>query len=283
MMPASRIEWTDETINPVTGCTKVSEGCENCYAERMARRLQKIGEPAYVNGFKVTLHPKRLSFDHWKKPHRVFLCSMGDLFHDDVPVAFIQDTFAAVSKRPHLTFQLLTKRPERMLRLNRHLRWPPNLWMGVSIELEKYMERITPLMCTKAALLFASMEPLLGPVEDLSLLRYLDWVIVGGESGPRARPMEESWVIPIQNECKRLDIPFFFKQWGGRGRGNKGKRVLLGRTWNEFPRSKISTSVVERSHALSVSTRVHRNPLGQYTTAIASLTSATERTWKSKT
>lgn len=233
-MNRSHIEWTDATWNPVTGCTKVSQGCKHCYAERMARRLQAMGSPRYAHGFRVTLHPGLLTQPfHWIKPRRVFVNSMSDVFHPDVPDDFIADIFAVMAKTPQHTYQLLTKRPERLAQLASRLPFPPNVWVGTSAESQAALSRIRWLQQVPAAVRFLSCEPLLGPLADLPL-DGIHWVIVGGESGPQARPMARDWVIEIRDQCVARGIPFLFKQWGGVKRTRAG-RLLDGRTWEELP------------------------------------------------
>jgi protein gp37 len=233
-MAQSKIEWTESTWNPVTGCTKVSPGCKNCYAERMAKRLQAMGQANYVNGFRVTLHEHMLSRPlEWKKPQMIFVNSMSDLFHEEVPLEFIKKVFAVMQEAHWHHFQVLTKRSERLLSLNTELVWPENVWMGVSVETEKYTYRIDHLRKTGAKVKFLSLEPLLGPLPDLDLTN-IDWVIVGGESGPRARSMDKAWVVEIRQQCQLQSVPFFFKQWGGTRKSKTG-RVLDGRTWNSMP------------------------------------------------
>ena len=232
----SHIEWTDATWNPVTGCTKVSQGCKHCYAERMAHRLQAMGSPRYRNGFQVTLHADLLNQPlHWTKPRRVFVNSMSDVFHPDVPDTFIADIFAVMAQTPQHTYQILTKRPERLARLAGCLPFPPHVWIGTSVESLEVMSRIRWLREVPAAVRFLSCEPLLGPLPNL-LLEGIHWVIVGGESGPHARPMHPEWVLDIRDQCVAQEIPFFFKQWGGVQRTRAG-RLLEGRLWNEFPES----------------------------------------------
>ena len=230
----SAIEWTEATWNPVTGCTKVSTGCKHCYAERMAWRLQKMGQPRYANGFELTLQEDVLEIPFtWKKPRLVFVNSMSDLFHEEVPISFIQEAFGVMHRASWHTFQILTKRSERLLDVARTLDWPSNVWMGVSVERSDYTYRIEHLCQVGSAIRFLSLEPLLGPLPSLGL-RGIDWVIVGGESGPGARPMEREWVIDIKNQCKSHDVPFFFKQWGGTNKKRNG-RQLEGRTWDDLP------------------------------------------------
>jgi len=230
----SGIEWTEITWNPVTGCTKLSPGCKHCYAERMARRLKAMGQPKYANGFRLTTHAECLDQPlDWEKPRMIFVNSMSDLFHKDVPVSFIQDVFEVMRQASWHTFQVLTKRSRRLLELDREIDWPPNVWMGVSVESKDYTWRIDHLRRTRAPIKFLSLEPLLGPLPQLDL-HSIDWVIVGGESGPGARPMSEEWVIDIRNQCQAADVPFFFKQWGGVRRKEAG-RELRGRTWSQMP------------------------------------------------
>lgn len=234
MSEKSAIEWTGSTWNPVTGCSKISTGCRNCYAERMARRLQAMGQPNYRNGFGVTLHPHVVDLPlAWKTPRTIFVNSMSDLFHEEVPTAFIQKIFSVMVKAKGHRFQVLTKRSERLLTLSAGLPWTRNIWMGVTVEDGSVIDRIDHLRKTGAAVKFLSIEPLLGPLPELSLAG-VDWVIVGGESGPGARYMDPSWVIDIQGQCVSAGVPFFFKQWGGTDKKKTG-RILEGRTWDEMP------------------------------------------------
>jgi len=234
MASNSSIEWTESTWNPLTGCTKISPGCKNCYAEHMARRLQAMGQPNYINGFKLTIHDHVLELPlHWNKPRTILVNSMSDLFHKQVPVEYIQRAFNIMGRANWHQFQILTKRSDRLLDLNDDLPWMPHIWMGVSVENREYTFRIDHLRKTGASVKFLSLEPLLGPLAKLNL-KGIDWVIVGGESGPRARPMDQSWVIDIQKQCERSGVPFFFKQWGGVNRKKVGRR-LGGREWNEMP------------------------------------------------
>jgi len=230
----SRIEWTECTWNPVTGCTNISAGCLNCYAERMARRLQAMGQPNYRNGFRLTLHPHMLELPlRWKQPRTIFVNSMSDLFHKDVPFDFIEKVFDVMCRGPQHCFQVLTKRSRRLAHLSPRLPWPDNIWMGVTVENDDCAFRIEHLRQTGAAVKFVSFEPLLAPVAEISL-EGVDWAIVGGESGPAARPMQEEWVIDIRDRCRAAQIPFFFKQWGGVNKKRNG-RTLENRTWNETP------------------------------------------------
>lgn len=230
----SSIEWTEATWNPVTGCTKISPGCKHCYAERMAMRLKAMGQPNYVNGFKLTLHEKALQLPlRWKKPQTIFVNSMSDLFHEDVPGDFIIRVFDVMRRANWHRFQVLTKRSDRLLEFSPHLQWEPHIWMGVSVENQDYVYRIDDLRQTGAGIKFLSLEPLLGSLTNLDLQR-IDWVIAGGESGPGSRPIQESWVVDIRNQCLNAEIPFFFKQWGGVNKKRAG-RLLEGRTWDQVP------------------------------------------------
>lgn len=230
----SSIEWTEATWNPTTGCTKISPGCKFCYAERMAERLQAMGQPNYRNGFDLTLHDHMVELPlRWKKPQTIFVNSMSDLFHDDVPVDFIQRVFSVMARAHWHRFQVLTKRSARLRELSGTLSWHPNIWMGVSVENADYAFRVDDLRETGAHIKFLSLEPLLGPLKDLNL-QGIHWAIVGGESGPRSRPIEEQWVMDIRDQCVRAHVPFFFKQWGGTNKKKAG-RLLAKRTWDEMP------------------------------------------------
>ncbi len=234
MASNSSIEWTESTWNPVTGCNKISPGCKHCYAERMAKRLQAMGQANYANGFDLTLQPAMLELPlRWRRPQRIFVNSMSDLFHDDVPVDYVQRVFEVMRKASWHQFQVLTKRAERLAELGPWLSWPANVWMGVSVESDRYTGRIVHLRSTAAAVKFLSIEPLLGPISELDL-RGIDWVIVGGESGPGARPMAAEWVRQIRDLCAEQRVPFFFKQWGGVRKKQTG-RTLDGRLHDEFP------------------------------------------------
>jgi len=229
------IEWTEATWNPVTGCDKISQGCKFCYAERMAKRLQAMGTERYKDGFKITLHHDLLDLPlRWKSPRVIFVNSMSDLFHPKVPVEFIQAVFETMQKASHHTFQVLTKRSERLRELAPLLPWPENVWMGVSVEDDQVIERIDDLRAVDAAVRFLSCEPLIGPLGTINL-DGIHWVIVGGESGPGARPMQPEWVDSIQRQCKKGKVPFFFKQWGGVQKHRTG-RELHGREYNGMPR-----------------------------------------------
>jgi protein gp37 len=230
----STIEWTDMTWNPVTGCTKVSQGCKHCYAERMAQRLQAMGNARYQQGFAVTLHEDLIEEPlKWGRPRLVFVNSMSDLFHEEVPFAFIQRVFDTMRQAPQHVFQILTKRSARLLEMAHDLPWSENIWMGVSVEDAQVICRINHLQQVPAHIRFLSCEPLIGPLDALPL-EGIHWVIVGGESGPGARPMQPAWVDSILLQCRNAGVPFFFKQWGGAQKKRKG-RVLHGRTYNEFP------------------------------------------------
>lgn len=234
MAQVSTIEWTEKTWNPLTGCDKVSPGCKNCYAERMTKRLKAMGSPNYKNGFKLTCHPNSLSIPYdWKKPCTVFVNSMSDLFHKDVPEDFIHKVFSVMAMNQHHQFQVLTKRSERLFEISARLKWKHNIWMGVSVENQDYAYRINHLRETGAMVKFLSIEPLLGPIPDLNL-NGIDWVIIGGESGPKSRPMEPAWVDQIHERCEQAKVPFFFKQWGGVHKKKAG-RLLKGKVWDQMP------------------------------------------------
>jgi len=243
-MKRSRIEWTESTWNPVTGCTKISAGCTNCYAERMAKRLHAMGQPNYKNGFKVTCHEHALELPlKWRKPQVIFVNSMSDLFHEDIPEQFIARVFDVMLRADWHRFQVLTKREERLRELSQRLPWPENVLMGVTVENIACINRITALQNTTAKIKFLSMEPLLEPIENLDL-RGIDWVIVGGESGFGARPMKEEWVTDIKLQCEANGVPFFFKQWGGVNKKSTG-RTLLGRTWDAVPEALFAWSILK--------------------------------------
>ena len=244
MATKSKIEWTQSTWNPVRGCTRVSEGCRFCYAERIAARFSKEGfayeglakmtkaGPRWSN--KVRLIPELLDAPlKWKKPQLIFVNSMSDLFHEDVPLGFILDVFDTMTKAGQHHFQVLTKRSQRLAKLSCEIQWPKNVWMGVSVESQDYTFRIDDLRQTGANVKFLSLEPLIEALPNLDLA-YIDWVIVGGESGPQSRPMQEEWVIDIRDQCQQTDVPFFFKQWGGRNKKREG-RTLEGKTWDGWP------------------------------------------------
>jgi len=233
-MASSKIEWTDSTWNPLTGCTKVSPGCKNCYAERLSNRLKAMRVSNYENGFHLTIHENSLELPlTWKTPQFVFVNSMSDLFHEDVPNDFIQRVFDIMRRSSWHVFQVLTKRSDRLAVLDSEIDWPKNVWMGVSVENSDYYYRVEHLRNTRANTKFLSLEPLLGPLANLNLNK-IDWVIVGGESGPKARLMEEIWVTDIRDQCLDQKVPFFFKQWGGTNKKKSG-RLLEGRFWDEYP------------------------------------------------
>ena len=232
----SKIEWTETTWNPVTGCTKISTGCQNCYAYTLAKRLKAMSNPRYINGFDITLHydllDKPLS---WKSPRKIFVNSMSDLFHEDIPVEFIEKVFATMNKASWHTFQVLTKRSENLKKLSPSLKWSENIWMGVTVESFSEKYRIDDLKETKAKIKFLSLEPLLSSLGKIDLSN-IDWVIVGGESGPKARPMNIDWVREIRDQCIEQKTPFFFKQWGGVNKKKNG-RLLDNKLWDEYPRN----------------------------------------------
>jgi protein gp37 len=239
----SAIEWTDATWNPVTGCSKISPGCKFCYAERLAKRLQAMGNCRYVHGFDVTLHPDQLDLPlRWKQPRRIFVNSMSDLFHEAVPEPYIRRVFEVMAVAPWHSFQILTKRASRLADIGLRLVWPPNVWQGVSVENAEYLGRILELTTVPARVRFLSLEPLLGPIPNLPLQR-VDWVIVGGESGPGCRPIERNWVRSIRDQCLRAGVPFFFKQWGGRT-SKAGGRKLDGKLWSQMPNDRESQLVL---------------------------------------
>ena len=232
----STIEWTESTWNPVTGCNKISPGCKHCYAERLSKRLKAMGQENYKRGFKLTLQPHMLERPlGWKTPQTIFVNSMSDLFHKDVPLEYIQRVFDVMKRAYWHRFQVLTKRGDRLAELNEFLDWSPNVWMGVSVENKDYIHRIDKLRKTNAEIKFLSLEPLLGELNNLNLTG-IDWVIVGGESGPGARKMDKSWVTDIRDQCEMANVAFFFKQWGGVQKKKTG-RILEGKTWDELPES----------------------------------------------
>jgi protein gp37 len=233
-MARSKIEWTSFTWNPVTGCTRVSAGCANCYAHRMAMRLRAAGNPRYKNGFDLTVHEDLVSAPlAWRQPRLVFVNSMSDLFHEDIPFDFIKKVFSTMKSAHWHTFQILTKRSARLAEIAPALEWPSNVWMGVTVELEDYTERIKDLLRVPSSVRFVSFEPLLGPIDHVELTG-IDWAIVGGESGPRARPMKKEWVTKLHESCQATGVAFFFKQWGGPNKKKAG-RILDDRTWDNMP------------------------------------------------
>jgi len=240
-MAKSAIEWTESTWNPVTGCDKVSPGCKNCYAERMAKRLRAMGQRNYRDGFAVRTHHHVLDAPLlMKKPQMIFVNSMSDLFHEDVPWSFLRRVFDVMARADWHHFQVLTKRSQRLRKLACDLPWPSHIWMGVSIENNDFLHRADNLRSTDAKVKFLSLEPLIGPLPDLDP-DGIDWVIVGGESGPRARPLREEWVTEVRDRCLAESTPFFFKQWGGVRKHSTG-RLLEGRTWDEFPAAYEATA-----------------------------------------
>ena len=233
-MATSTIEWTEMTWNPTTGCTKVSQGCKFCYAEVMSKRLKAMGLEKYKDGFKVKIHPETLNDPFkWKKPRIVFVNSMSDLFHPQVPFSFIKKVFKVMNDNPQHIFQVLTKRGELLYQYHQDLNWTNNIWMGVSVEDEKVLKRVDFLRQTNAKIKFLSCEPLIGSLSNL-ILENIDWVIVGGESGRKPRPIQKTWVEEIRDNCKESKVPFFFKQWGGTNKKKAG-RILNGKTYDEMP------------------------------------------------
>lgn len=231
------------TWNPVTGCTKVSQGCKHCYAERMAKRLKAMGAPRYSQGFKLTLQEDLVDLPRsWRQPRTVFVNSMSDLFHKDVPLDFIRRVFRTMADCPQHTFQVLTKRSERLAEVATSLYWPENVWMGVSVEDDRVISRADDLREVPAKVRFLSCEPLIGPLTKLRL-DGIGWVIVGGESGPKARPMKADWVYEIQDKCEEAEVPFFFKQWGGVRKHATG-RILLDRTFDGFPERRLGLAAI---------------------------------------
>jgi protein gp37 len=235
MASVSTIEWTNSTWNPVTGCHKVSAGCANCYAERFAERFRDTPGHPYEQGFDLKIWPDRLELPlAWKEPKTIFVNSMSDLFHQEIPLAFVRRVFEVMNQAHWHRFQVLTKRADRLEKLQKNFKWTQNIWMGVSVESDKFTYRIQSLKKTNAKVKFLSLEPLLGPLPNLKL-KGIDWAIVGGESGPGARPMAKEWVVDIQKQCRKAGVPFFFKQWGGVWKKKNG-RELNGRTWDQMPR-----------------------------------------------
>ena len=235
MAQKSKIEWTESTWNPITGCTKISEGCQNCYAEKMAFRLRSMGVKKYKNGFNISMHKDNLKDPlSWMKPHIIFVCSMSDLFHEDVSEEFILKVFKTMNEANWHIFQVLTKRPKRLLELNNKINWTQNIWMGVTVESELYVNRINDLEITDAQIKFLSLEPLLSDIPEIPLSN-VDWVIAGGESGYYSRPVSPNWVRSIQHQCETQNVPFFFKQWGGVNKKKNG-RSLDGKIWAQMPK-----------------------------------------------
>ena len=239
----SAIEWTEATWNPTTGCDKTSPGCDNCYALTLSKRLKAMGQAKYQRdgdprtsgpGFGLTIHPDTLDVPRsWQSPRTIFVNSMSDLFHQSVPEGYIRDVFQVIAETPQHQYQVLTKRSKRLAEIGARLDWPANLWMGVSVENARYRFRLDHLRKVDAAVRFVSAEPLLGPLDDLNL-DAIHWLIAGGESGPRARPVEEAWLLGLRDQCDEADVPFFFKQWGGRT-PKAGGRVLDGCIYDGMP------------------------------------------------
>lgn len=255
MSDKSAIEWTEATWNPTTGCDRTSPGCDHCYAMTLAKRLKAMGSPKYQAdgdprtsgpGFALTVHPESLDVPRkWASPRLIFVNSMSDLFHAKVPIGFIRDVFAVMGETPQHTYQVLTKRSKRLAAVSDRLDWPPNMWMGVSVESARYTFRIDDLRDCGAAVRFLSLEPLLGPIPRLDL-EGIHWVIAGGESGPHARPVEYEWVADIRNQCAAASTAFFFKQWGGRTPKTNG-RTLDGEVWDEMPATAAKVVPIARS------------------------------------
>ena len=241
-MAQSSIEWTEMTLNPTTGCDKVSSGCKFCYAEIMSKRLQAMGIEKYKDNFEIRTHEDALKIPYtWKSSKVVFVNSMSDLFHEKIPLEFIKKVFKVMNDNPQHVFQVLTKRAERLYALNKELKWTHNIWMGVSVENERVKNRIDFLRNSNAKVKFISIEPLIGALPNLNLEK-IDWVIVGGESGHKPRPMNADWVIDIQEQCEKNEVAFFFKQWGGKNKKANG-RILKGRTYDEMPEIELQHSV----------------------------------------
>ncbi len=233
-MSKSKIEWTEKSWNPTTGCTKISSGCDNCYAEVLANRLKLMGVEKYKNGFNLKLHKNEVQKPTtWKKSSIIFVNSMSDLFHENIPEKFIFEVFAVMNKCHWYVFHVLTKRVISLLDLSEKLRWTSNIWMGVTVESEKYISRVEILKEVEAKVKFISFEPLLGPIPNLSL-EAIDWAIVGGESGMKARPLNKNWVLDLRQQCQEEKVSFFFKQWGGKNKKKNG-RELDGRIYSEMP------------------------------------------------
>lgn len=251
MADRSTIEWTDATWNPVTGCTKVSPGCDHCYAETFAERFRGVQGHPYAQGFDLRLWPQRLNIPlHWKRPRRIFVNSMSDLFHKDIPDDYIRGVFDVMNQADWHIFQVLTKRPSRLVRLSPTLSWPQHIWVGVSVETNAYAWRVDQLRRVPSSIRFVSAEPLLGPLDRVDF-RGIHWVITGGESGPLHRTCDPSWVRGIRDRCVASGVAYFHKQWGGRTPKSNG-RILDGRTWNEYPCVLASGGTDERNLAAVV-------------------------------
>lgn len=243
-MSNSKIEWTEITWNPTTGCNKVSSGCKNCYAEIFAKRLQAMGNKKYKNGFELTIHPDVLTEPmKWKSSRTVFVNSMSDIFHEDIPLNFLKKVFKTMNDTPQHTYQVLTKRAERLEKIADNFKWTDNIWMGVTVEDEKVISRINNLKNTPARIKFLSLEPLLGPLPNLNL-DGIHWIIVGGESGRNSREVKKEWIIDIKNQCEKNNVEFFFKQWGGMNKKANG-RELNGKTYNGMPKNPISRQIIK--------------------------------------
>ena len=241
-MAQSSIEWTEMTWNPTTGCNKLTAGCKFCYAEIMSRRLHAMGVEKYKDNFKLSIHPDALEIPYtWKKPKVVFVNSMSDLFHKDLPLEYIKKVFKVMNETPQHTYQVLTKRGDILAKYDKQLKWTANIWMGVSVEDTRVVDRIDFLRKTSAKIKFLSLEPLLSALPNLNLKK-IDWVIVGGESGPKSRPMEKEWIIDIKKQCDKAKVAFFFKQWGGVRKSQTG-RELNGKTYNEMPNTQASLKI----------------------------------------
>src|SRR5574341_99141 len=237
----SKIEWTEATWNPATGCSKISDGCANCYAERLAHRLKAMGNRRYANGFALTPHHDLIDLPlKWREPKFVFVNSMSDLFHEEMPLSFIQSVFKTMEKADRHVFQILTKRSHRLLEVSNKISWPSNVWMGVTVESHKYTHRISDLQRVPAKMKFLSIEPLLSHIPELPLSG-IDWVIIGGESGPRCRSVQIEWVRSVRDQCVEKGVPFFFKQWGGVRKKASG-RLLDGKIWSEKTKKKNNRS-----------------------------------------
>ncbi|KJU86021.1 phage protein Gp37/Gp68 [Candidatus Magnetobacterium bavaricum] len=247
---SSKIEWTESTWNPVTGCSKVSDGCRNCYAERLARRLKAMNNPRYVHGFDVTIHDDLIEMPlKWKTPRIIFVNSMSDLFHEKIPISFIKRVFDVMAEADRHIFQILTKRSERMAEISLKLPWPENVWMGVTVESQRYSYRISDLEKVPAYVRFLSIEPMLSPILQLPL-KNIDWVVVGGESGPECRTMKAEWAGSVRDQCNASHVPFFFKQWGGIRKNITG-RLLDGKTWDEMPKTLPQTFSETHPHLIT--------------------------------
>lgn len=233
-MKSTKIEWTEITWNPSTGCTKISEGCKNCYAEKMAKRLKAMGTAKYQNEFELTIHADTLNEPYtWKKPQMVFVNSMSDMFHENMPLSFIKKVFGVMNDNPKHTFQVLTKRADILEKYSTLLNWSENIWMGVTVESNKHLQRVDSLRNTGACVKFLSCEPLLTSIKNINLFE-IDWVIVGGESGANSRPIKKEWVVEIKDKCYSQNIPFFFKQWGGFNKKKAGS-LLDGVEYKKIP------------------------------------------------